>query len=63
MDQRWANGELHRLGGPAVERADGTKMWYLKGKLHREDGPAVKYTNGSKEWWEDGVLFKDGKFL
>ena len=24
------NGELHRIDGPAVERADGDKAWYLK---------------------------------
>ncbi len=28
----WANGELHREGGPAVEYADGYKEWYSNGK-------------------------------
>ena len=42
---------LHRDDGPAVERSDGGKYWYLHGKLHREDGPAVEYSDGSKEWF------------
>ena len=25
------NGEFHREDGPAVERADGNKLWYLNG--------------------------------
>jgi hypothetical protein len=52
---RWFNdkGELHRLDGPAVEYADGDKVWYVDGKRHRLDGPAVEYDDGSKEWWVD----------
>ena len=53
--KRWyLNGQLHRVGGPAVERADGTKEWYLNGQLHRTDGPAVEYANGYKAWWLNG---------
>jgi len=48
------NGLLHRLDGPAKERADGSKFWWQKGKLHRTDGPAMEYANGSKEWWQKG---------
>ena len=44
------NGKLHREDGPAVERADGHKEWYVKGKLHRENGPAIEWANGDKEW-------------
>jgi len=30
----WRNkqGQLHRLDGPAVERANGSKFWYVEGK-------------------------------
>ena len=28
----WFNNKLHREDGPAVERPDGTKSWYLNGK-------------------------------
>ena len=49
-----ANGNLHRLDGPAYERSDGTKAWYLNGKLHHLDGPAYERANGSKEWYLNG---------
>ena len=49
----WYNeeGELHREGGPAVERANGSKKWYLNNQLHRENGPAVEEANGTKHWY------------
>ena len=49
----WYNEKnyLHRLDGPAVEYANGTKEWWVEGKRHRLDGPAVEYANGSKEWY------------
>jgi hypothetical protein len=53
---RWYNDkdQLHRLDGPAFERADGSKLWYVDGKLHRLDGPAIEYANGDKTWYVDG---------
>ena len=48
-------GELHRLDGPAVEKTDGTKEWWVNGKKHRLDGPAVETTDGDKEWWVNGM--------
>ena len=52
----WVNsiGEFHRIGGPAIEHQNGTKMWHQNGKLHRLNGPAIEYENGSKEWWIKG---------
>jgi hypothetical protein len=52
----WFNekGQLHRLGGPAVEQANGDKYWYQNGKLHRIDGPAVEWSNDSKHWYQNG---------
>ena len=50
----WLNGNLHRIDGPAVERADGTKEWWLNGQFHRSDGPAVEWANGSTEWRLNG---------
>ena len=47
------NGKLHRLDGPAIERADGAKTWYVDGKLHRMDGPAMEWASGTKAWWVD----------
>jgi len=45
---------LHRLDGPAIEYANGTKGWYIDGKCHRLDGPAIEYPDGSKSWYVDG---------
>ena len=52
----WRNEQnmVHRLDGPAIERADGSKYWYQKDQLHRLDGPAVEYTDGSKIWYQNG---------
>ena len=46
--------KLHRVDGPAVEFANGIKIWYQNGQLHRLDGPAIERTNGDKEWFQDG---------
>ena len=60
-DKRYYNsaGQRHREDGPAVERADGDKQWYIDGKLHRENGPAVEYANGTKAWYIDGKLHRE----
>ena len=49
-----ADGQLHREDGPAIEKADGTTIWFLNGQRHRSDGPAVVYANGSKLWYLNG---------
>jgi hypothetical protein len=57
----------HRIDGPAIEYADGSKAWYVNGKLHRTDGPAIAYADGDKVWWVDGVfimhLNKNGQII
>jgi hypothetical protein len=55
---RLPNGKLHRVDGPAVETAMGTKHWYLRGKKHRVDGPAIEYAGYRKEWWLNGKLHR-----
>jgi hypothetical protein len=52
----WYNehGQYHRIDGPAIERRDGIKEWWLNGDRHREDGPAVEMSNGHREWWLNG---------
>ena len=45
---------LHREAGPAVECANGSKVWYKEDNLHRLDGPAVECASGSKSWWKEG---------
>ena len=51
---RNANSELHRLDGPAIVWADGSKEWYVDGIQHRLDGPAIEWTNGEKRWYVNG---------
>ncbi len=60
----WSNDkdQLHRLDGPAVEYADGSKEWYVDGKLHRLDGPAVEYTDGHKAWYVIGEDMTEKEF-
>jgi hypothetical protein len=49
---------LHRVDGPAVEYADGTKYWFVDGKRHRIGGPAREYPGGAKYWYVDGNLHR-----
>ena len=56
IEYRNAEGELHREDGPAIEYANGDKVWYLNDKRHREDGPAVEYVDGYKYWFLNDEL-------
>ncbi len=56
-----SSGQLHREDGPAVEKLNGDKFWYLNGKLHRDDGPAVEKVSGYKFWYLNGKIIKEGK--
>ena len=47
-------GEFHRLDGPAIEYADGSKSWWIYGKIHCLDGPAIEWADESKEWYIKG---------
>ena len=47
------NGQLHRIGGPAVVYKEGTEEWRQYDKLHRDDGPAFTQ-RGYKAWWIRG---------
>ena len=46
--------QRHRIGGPAVEYANGNQRWLEDGKLHRIGGPAVVYGK-NRYWFERGV--------
>ena len=50
----YLNDQLHRVGGPAIDRVNDTKLWYQYGKLHREDGPACEWSGGHKSWYYKG---------
>ena len=51
-------GKFHRIDGPAIEYANGTKEWYIDDKLHRTDGPAVEWADGGKAWYIDDKLHR-----
>jgi hypothetical protein len=45
---------LHRVDGPAVERPDGSRIWYRNGELHRIGGPSIEKSDGTRVWYLDG---------
>jgi hypothetical protein len=62
------NGQRHRENGPAIERVNGNREYYLDGKRHRKDGPAIEYENGNKYYYlndqrhrADGPAVIEGK--
>jgi len=59
---KWDTDEYHNPYGPAIERANGTKCWYVNDKRHREDGPAIEFANGHKEWYLNGVELTEKEF-
>ena len=60
----WHNesGQLHRLGGkPALEYADGGKVYYENGERHRLGGkPAVEWADGYKAYYENDQCHRLG---
>jgi hypothetical protein len=54
----YKDGNLHRVDGPAVEDADGTKRWFKGDKLHRVE---VRRLNiqGTKYWYKDGERHRE----
>ena len=51
-------GELHRVEGPAIEWANGSKEWRQNGKLHRDVGPAVVFRDGTYAWYQNGLTHR-----
>ena len=50
-----SDGQRHRDGGlPAIERADGTKEYYVNDRRHNAHGPAVITARGAREYWLEG---------
>jgi hypothetical protein len=57
--KRWyQNDQLHRIDGPAIERADGDQYWYQNGQRHRINGPAVEFADGDKRWYQNDLLHR-----
>ena len=59
IEYRNSKGQLHRKDGPAVERKNGDKVWYLNGEKHREDGPAIEWADGTTYWYINGKLHRE----
>ena len=49
------DNKTHRLDGPAVEFANGTKEYFVEGKWHRLDGPAREWPDGYNEYWINNI--------
>ena len=58
---RWVNaeGELHRLSGPAVIYPSGTAQFFKNGLRHRLNGPAIIFASGAKYWYLNGERHRD----
>ena len=52
-------GQLHRLNGPAVLRANGVRYWYKNNLRHRMDGPAIEFPDGDACWYINGMRLYD----
>ena len=61
-DRCWyQNGKLHRLDGPAIEWADGTRQWWINGKQLSEEEfnqQTKKTTCENKTVTIDGVAYR-----
>jgi len=53
---------LHREDGPAIEYANGYKVWFIDGKKYRVDGPAIEWANDSKYWYINDVELTEEEF-
>ena len=49
---------LHRENAPAVEYANGSRLWCQNGQMHRTDGPAAEISDGTKMWYQNGRLHR-----
>ena len=67
-----AQGQLHRVHGPAVEQPNRHRSWWHNGQRHRIDGPAVEGPDGYRGWWQNGkphrldgpaVVRPDGSYM
>ena len=48
----FVNGELHRLDGPAIEYANGTKAWWVNGNMvNKSDYPEMV-----QEFLDSGIM-------
>ena len=59
VEYRNAEGELHRLDGPAVEYPSGAKAYLVNDQRHRTDGPAVERPDDTVEFWLNGERYPD----
>ena len=49
-----AQGQLHRVHGPAVVRPNGGSEWWQNGRRHRLNAPAVIHADGYRAWYQNG---------
>jgi len=58
LRRRNKKGQLHSLYSPAIELANGNKVWYQNDEIHRENGPAIELSNGDKIWCQNDELHR-----
>lgn len=55
-------GQVHRVHGPAIIWATGSKGWYQNDQMHRTDGPALEWTDGDTSWFLYGNMVSEDEF-
>ena len=55
------NGQIHRIGKPAIEYYNGDKIWRKNGKMHRLNGPAY-ISRSYKDYWINSKHYTEKKF-
>ena len=46
----YQNGQLHRVGGPAITTPGGYQAWFQNGEYHRVNGPSLIRFDGTQVW-------------
>ena len=50
--------QIHRIGKPAIEYSNGTKIWKINGKYHRNDGPAYEGININEYYFHNRKYYE-----
>jgi hypothetical protein len=62
VEYRNTEGQLHRIGGPALIYPDDTRSYWVNGKGHRTDGPAIIWWNGYQQYYVDDIEYTQDEY-
>jgi len=62
LDYDYSKVTFHRDSGPAIERADGTKAWFINGERHRDSGPAMEHADGYEAWYINSKYYTEEEY-